>query len=46
MSNDKLFNTLKASESKNKTRIDEIREEIKELGHKLSGQEKKRIFMR
>ena len=43
MSNDKLFNALKASESKNKTRIDEIREGIKELGHKLSGQELKEI---
>ena len=43
MSNDKLFNALKASENKNKTRIDEIREEIKKLGHKLSRQELKEI---
>ena len=43
MSNDKLFNVLRASENKNKTRLDEIREEIKELGHKLSRQELKEI---
>ena len=43
MSNDKLFNALKALENKNKTRIDEIREEIKKLGHKLSRQELKEI---
>ena len=43
MSNDKLFNALKASENKNKTKIDEIRGEIKELGHKLSRQELKEI---
>ena len=43
MSNDELSRALKASENKNKTRIDEIREEIKELGHKLSRQELKKI---
>ena len=43
MSNDELSRALKASENKNKTRIDEIREEIKELGHKLSRQELKEI---
>ena len=41
MSNDKLFNALKASENKNKTRIEEIREETKELGHKLSRRKQK-----
>ena len=44
MSNDKLFNALTASENKNKTRIDEIREEFKELGHKLSREELKEIL--
>ena len=43
MTNDELSSTLKASENKNKTRIDEIREEIKELGHKLSKKELKEI---
>ena len=43
MSNDELSSALKASENKNKTRIDEIREEIKELGYKLSRQELKEI---
>ena len=43
MSNDELSRTLKASVNKDKTRIDEIREEIKELGHKLSRQELKEI---
>ena len=43
MSNDELSRILKASENKNKTRIDEIREEIKELGHKLSRKELKEI---
>ena len=49
MFNDELSHSLKASENKNKTRIDEIREEIKELDHKLSRQELKklkRIFMK
>ena len=43
MSNDELSRALKGSENKNKTRIDEIREEIKELGHKLSRKELKEI---
>ena len=43
MSNDELSRALKTSENKNKTRIDEIREEIKELGHKLPRQELKEI---
>ena len=43
MSNDELSRALKASEKKNKTRIDEIREEIKGLGHMLSRQELKEI---
>ena len=43
MSNDELSRALKASENKNKTRIDEIREEIKELGHALSRKELKEI---
>ena len=43
MSNDELSRALKASVNKDKTRIDEIREEIKELGHKLSRQELKEI---
>ena len=43
MSNDELLQVLKASENKDKTRIDEIREEIKELGNKLSRQELKEI---
>ena len=36
MSSDKLFSALKASENKNKTRIEKIREEIKKLQHKFS----------
>ena len=43
MSNNELSRALKASENKNKTRTDQIREEIKELGHKLSRQELKEI---
>ena len=43
MSNDESSRVLKASENKNKTRIDEIREEIKELGHKLSRNKLKEI---
>ena len=39
MSNDKLLVALKASEGKNKTRIEKIREEIKKLQHKFSRQE-------
>ena len=41
MSNDELSRAIKASENKSKTRIGEIREEIKELGNKLSRQELK-----
>ena len=43
MSSDELYDAFKASENKDKTRIDEIREEIKELGHKLSRQALKEI---
>ena len=43
MSNDELSRALKASENKNKTRIDEVGEEIKEFDHKLSRQELKEI---
>ena len=43
MSNGQLFNALKALESKNITRIDEIRKEIKKLGYKLSRQELEEI---
>ena len=43
MSNDELSRTLKASENKDNTRIEKIREEIKKLGHKLSRQELKGI---
>ena len=43
MSNDKLLGALKASENKNKTRIEKIREEIKQLSHKFSTQELKEI---
>ena len=50
ISNDlKLLGTLKASENKNKTRIEKIREEIKKLQQKFSRQEIKeikKIFMR
>ena len=41
MSNDELSRALKAPVNKDKIRIDEIREEIKELDHKLSRQELK-----
>ena len=44
MSNDKLLSALKASENKNKTRIEKIREEIKKLQHKFSRQELKEIL--
>ena len=43
MSNDELSRALKESKNKNKTRLDEIREEIEELGHKLSRKELKEI---
>ena len=39
MSHDKLSSALKASENKNKTRIEKIKEEIKKLQHKFSRQE-------
>ena len=44
MSNDKLLCALKASENKNKTRIEKLREEIKKLQHKFSRQELKEIL--
>ena len=43
MSNDNLLGALMASENKDKTRIEEIREEIKKLQHKFSRQEVKEI---
>ena len=43
MSNDKLLSALKASKNENKARIDKIRQEIKELDHKLSRKELKEI---
>ena len=43
MFNDELSHALKASENKDKTRIDEMREEIKELGHELSRKKLKEI---
>ena len=43
MSNDKLLSALKTSKNENKTRIYKIRQEIKELDHKLSRQELKEI---
>ena len=43
VSNDKLLGALKASENKNKTRIEKIKEEIKKLLHKFSRQELKEI---
>ena len=43
MSNGKLLSALRASKNENKTRIDKIRQEIKELDHKLSRQELKEI---
>ena len=43
MSNDKLLGALKASENKNNTRIQRIREEIKKLQHKFYRQELKEI---
>ena len=43
MSNDKRLSALKASENKNKTRLEEIKEEIKELQHTFSRQEIKEI---
>ena len=43
MSNDNLLGALTASENKNKTRIEEIREEIKKLQQKFFRQEAKGI---
>ena len=43
MSNDELSHALKASENKDNTRIEKLREEIKILSHKLSRQELKEI---
>ena len=43
MSTDKLLGALMASENKNNTRIEKIREEIKKLQHKFSRQELKEI---
>ena len=43
MFSDKLLSALKASENKNKTRIEKIREEIKKLQGKCSRQELKEI---
>ena len=43
MSNDKLLDTLKASENKNKTRREKRREAIKRLQHKFYRQELKGI---
>ena len=49
MSNDKLYDALRASENENYIRIERIREEIKKLQHKFSRQELKeikKIFMK
>ena len=49
MSNDGLYEALRASENENYIRIEKIREEIKKLQHKFSRQELKeikKIFMR
>ena len=49
MSNDELYDALKASENENYIRIAKIREEIKKLQRKFSRQELKeikKIFMR
>ena len=49
MSNDELYDALRASENENYIRIARIREEIKKLQHKFSRQELKKfkkIFMR
>ena len=44
MSNDELSRALKASENKDNTRTEKIREEIKKLSHKFSRQELKEII--
>ena len=41
MSNDELYDALRASENENYVRMEKIREEIKKLPHKLSRQELK-----
>ena len=49
MSNDELYEALRASENESYIRIEKIREEIKKLQHKFSRQELKeikKIFMR
>ena len=43
MSNDELYDALRASENENYIRIAKIREEIKKLQHKFSRQELKEI---
>ena len=43
MSNDELYDAVRASENKNYIRIEKIREEIKKLQHKFSRQELKEI---
>ena len=43
ISNDELSRALRVSENENYVRIEKRREEIKELGHKLSRQELKEI---
>ena len=43
IANDELSRALKASENKDNTRIEKIREEIKKLPHKFSRQELKKI---
>ena len=43
MSRDKLLSALKSSQNKNKSRIEKIREKIKELSHKFSRLEIKEI---
>ena len=44
MSNDELYDALRASENENHVRIEKIREEIKKLQHKFSRQELKEII--
>ena len=43
MSNDELYDALRASENENYIRAEKIREEIKKLQHKFSRQELKEI---
>ena len=44
MSNDELYDALRASENENYIRIEKIREEIKKLQHEFSRQELKEIL--